>query len=173
LGNATAKVASTVSRLRAMRSDYENFMKIYDQAEKFARDNAIVVPNRSETMFQCTQDIRTWLPGTKHIDQSTTVIDWHRINVFYVVFDKVLNELDYRFNANNLTVLKTIRCFMPSFFPQFDSALIKEFAGLYWKPMDLQSTNTNQQRKLDALHRELKAFADYITMGKFNKLQTM
>jgi hypothetical protein len=39
--------------------------------------------------------------------------------------------------------------------------------------MDLQSTNTNQQRKLDALDRKLKAFANYITMGKFNKLQTM
>ncbi|CAM6010574.1 unnamed protein product [Sphagnum balticum] len=39
--------------------------------------------------------------------------------------------------------------------------------------MDLQSTNTNQQRKLDALDRELKAFVDYITMGKFDKLQTM
>ncbi len=39
--------------------------------------------------------------------------------------------------------------------------------------MDLQSTNTNHQRKLDALDRELKAFADYITMGKFDKLQTM
>jgi hypothetical protein len=34
-------------------------------------------------------------------------------------------------------------------------------------------TNTNQQRKLDALDRELKAFVDYITMGKFDKLQTM
>jgi hypothetical protein len=78
-----------------------------------------------------------WLPRTRHIDRSTTVVDEHRINVFYVVFDKVLNELDYRFNPSNLTVLKTIRCFMPSFFPQFDSALIKEFAGLYWKPMDL------------------------------------
>ncbi len=173
LGNVAAKVASTVSRLRAMRSDNENFMKIYDQAEKFARDNAVAVPDRSETMFQRTQDIRTWLPGTKHIDRSTTVIDWHRINIFYVVLDKVLNELDYRFNTSNLTVLKTIRCFMPSFFPKFDSALIKEFAGLYWKLMDLQSTNTNQHRKLDTLNRELKAFADYITMGKFDKLQTM
>jgi hypothetical protein len=113
------------------------------------------------------------LPGTRHIDRSTTVVDWHRINFFYIVLDKVLNELDYRFNASNLTVLKTIRCFMPSFFPQFDSALIKKFVGLYWKPMDLQSTNTNQQRKLDALDRELKAFTDYITMGKFDKLQTM
>jgi hypothetical protein len=156
-----------------MRNDDENFMKIYDQAEKFARDNVIVVPDRSQTMFQRTQDIRTWLPGTKHIDRSTTVVNWHRINVFYVVLDKVLNELDYRFNANNLTVLKTIRCFMPSFFPQFDSALIKEFAGLYRKLMDLQSTNTNQQHKLDALNRELKTFTDYITMGKFDKLQTM
>jgi hypothetical protein len=117
LGNATAKVASTVSRLRAMRSDDENFMKIYDQAKKFARDNAVTVLDRSETMFQRTQDIRTWLLGTKHIDQSTIVVDWHRINFFYVVLDKVLNELDYRFNASNLTVLKTIRCFMPSFFP--------------------------------------------------------
>jgi hypothetical protein len=54
LGNATAKVASTVSRLRAMRSDDENFMKIYDQAEKFARDNAVAVPDRNETMFQHT-----------------------------------------------------------------------------------------------------------------------
>ncbi|CAM6072636.1 unnamed protein product [Sphagnum tenellum] len=62
---------------------------------------------------------------------------------------------------------------MSSFFPQFDSALIKEFGGLYWKPMDLQSNNTNQQCKLDALNRELKAFANYITMGKFDKLQTM
>jgi hypothetical protein len=124
-------------------------------------------------MFQHTQDIRTWLPGTRHIDQSTTVVEWHHINVFYVILDKVLNELDYRFNSSNLTVLKTIRCFMPSFFPQFDSALIKEFAGLYWKPMDLQSTNMNQQHKLDALDRELKAFADYITMGKFDKLQTI
>jgi hypothetical protein len=62
---------------------------------------------------------------------------------------------------------------MPSFFPQFDSALIKEFVGLYWKLMNLQSTNMNQQRKLDALDRELKAFADYITMGKFDKLQIM
>jgi hypothetical protein len=131
LGNVTAKVANTVSRLKAMRSDDENFMKIYDQAEKFARDNAVVVPDHSETMFQRTQDIRMWLPGTRHIDRSTTVIDWHRINFFYVVLDKVLNKLDYRFNASNLTVLKTIHCFMPSFFPQFDSALIKEFASLY------------------------------------------
>ncbi|CAM6057500.1 unnamed protein product [Sphagnum tenellum] len=97
LGNAATKVASTVSRLRTMQSDDENFMKIYDQAEKFARDNAIVVPDRSETMFQHTQDIRTWLP----------------------------------------------------------------------------STNINQQRKLDALNQELKAFANYITMGKFDKLQNM
>ncbi|CAK9875372.1 unnamed protein product [Sphagnum jensenii] len=95
LDNATTKVASTVSRLRAMRSDDENFMKIYDQVEKFAHDNAIAVPDRSETMFQRTQDIRTWLLGTRHIDQSTTVVDWHCINVFYVVLDKVLNELDY------------------------------------------------------------------------------
>ncbi len=92
-------------------------MKIYDQAEKFAHDNAVAVPDCSETMFQRTQDIRTCLPGTRHIDRSTTVVDWHHINVFYVIFDKVLNELDYRFNANNLTVLKTIRCFMPFFFP--------------------------------------------------------
>jgi len=62
---------------------------------------------------------------------------------------------------------------MPSFFPQFDPALIKEFAGLYWKPMDPQSTNTNQQCKLDTLNRKLKAFVNYITMGKFDKLQTM
>ncbi|KAH8936654.1 hypothetical protein BDL97_17G096800 [Sphagnum fallax] len=158
MGNAAAKVASIVSQLRAMQSDDKNFMKIYDQTEKFAHDNAIVVPDCSETI---------------HIDRSTTVVDWHRINFFYIVLDKVLNELDYRFNASNLTVLKTIRCFMPSFFPQFDSALIKKFVGLYWKPMDLQSTNTNQQRKLDALDRELKAFTDYITMGKFDKLQTM
>ncbi|CAM6021391.1 unnamed protein product [Sphagnum balticum] len=103
-----------------MWSDDENFMKIYDQVEKF-RDNAVAVLDRSETMFQHTQDIRTWLPGTRHIDRSTTVINWHRINFFYVVLDKVLNELDYRFNVSNLTVLKTIRCFMPSFFPQFDS----------------------------------------------------
>ncbi len=33
LGNATAKVASTVSRLRAMRSDDKNFMKIYTNRE--------------------------------------------------------------------------------------------------------------------------------------------
>ncbi len=155
------------------------------QTEKLAHDNAVDVPDRSETMFQRTQDIRTWLPGTRHIDRSTTVVDWHRINFFYIVvnwhrinffyivLDKVLNELDYRFNASNLMMLKTICCFMPSFFPQFDSTLIKEFAGLYWKPMDLQSTNMNQQRKLDALDRELKAFANYITMGKFDKLQTM
>jgi hypothetical protein len=51
LGNATAKVASTVSQLRAMRCDDENFMKIYDQAKKFARDNVVVVPDRSGTMF--------------------------------------------------------------------------------------------------------------------------
>jgi hypothetical protein len=54
LGNAAAKVASTISWLRAMRSDYENFMKIYDQAKKFARENAVVVPDCSETMFQRT-----------------------------------------------------------------------------------------------------------------------
>ncbi|CAM6012577.1 unnamed protein product [Sphagnum balticum] len=79
-----------------MWSDDENFMEIYDQAEKlFARDNVVVVPDRSETMFQCTQDIRTWLPGTRHIDRSTTVVVWHCINFFYVVLDKVLNELDY------------------------------------------------------------------------------
>jgi hypothetical protein len=59
LGNAAAKVASTVSRLKAMRSDDKNFMKIYDQTEKFARDNAVAIPDRSETMFQRTQDIRT------------------------------------------------------------------------------------------------------------------
>ncbi|CAM6022395.1 unnamed protein product [Sphagnum balticum] len=63
-----AKVANTVSRLRAMRSNDENFMKIYDQAEKFARDNAVAIPDCSETMFQRTQDICTWLPGTRHID---------------------------------------------------------------------------------------------------------
>ncbi len=70
-------------------------MKIYDQAEKFTRDNAVDVPDRSETMFQRTQDIRTWLPETRHIGRSTTVVDRHRINVFFVVLDKVLNELDY------------------------------------------------------------------------------
>jgi hypothetical protein len=51
MGNAAAKVASIVSQLRAMQSDDKNFMKIYDQTEKFAHDNAIVVPDCSETMF--------------------------------------------------------------------------------------------------------------------------
>jgi hypothetical protein len=59
LGNAATTVASIVSRLKAMRSDDENFMKIYDQTEKFARDNAVAILDCSETMFQRTQDIRT------------------------------------------------------------------------------------------------------------------
>ena len=173
LGNAAARVAATISQLESLRSDDSNWAAIYSDAEKFAKDHNVAVPDRTAIMKERTRDIRTWLPGSRFIDDHTTAIDWHRINVFYVITDKVLTELRVRFNNANVNVLSLIRYFLPSMFSQFDPAMIIAFAQLYWQPMDRTGTSMNQQQLLDDLMREVKAFGIYIKSGVFDGLTSM
>ena len=104
LSNAAACVAATIEILKNFRANADQWKSLYDEAEAFALANDVKVPKRDDKMNR-RRDIRNWCPGPRRIDENTTVYDWFRINMFYIVLDRIVPELEVLISITYTTVI--------------------------------------------------------------------
>ncbi|XP_058783530.1 uncharacterized protein LOC131658224 [Vicia villosa] len=113
----------TKKRLQNLRDD--GWEPLLEEVSLFCIEHDIDIPNMDDIFFRgkskCGSD-----------SHSITIRNHYRIELFYIVRDMQLQELNNRFNETNSRLLICMVCLCPSnLFFTFDKAKLMEFAKFY------------------------------------------
>jgi len=123
--NAMQLLDETVYSLESMRSNGYN--ALLSKVTLFCHEHDNEVPKMSV--------VYSW-PGHPHRNAQMDMNDHvYRIDLYTQVFDKVLVELNYRFNAESVAMLRLAACLCPwNQFEKFDVVKLVELATVYYHP---------------------------------------
>ena len=125
--------------LQVMREDGCN--SLFEEVSKFCAKNNIVVPNMDE-FYQLRS--RQKAQGMKNLHH-------YRVELYYIVIDMQLQELNSRFSESNFELLLCIACLSPDdLFPSFNKEKLLRLAQFY--PNDFSVV------KLSTLNNQLETY---------------
>lgn len=120
--NAMSLVNVCKERLQMMRES--NWDSLLAQISSFCEKHHIDVPNMDEDFARKGKSRRN--------AQVITNLHHYRVELFYTIIDKQLQELDDRFNEKNTELLLCMSCLNPSnSFSAFDKAKLIRLANFY------------------------------------------
>jgi hypothetical protein len=129
--NAMNLVNITKERLQTLRDD--GWQPLLEEVTLFCNKHEIKIPNMDDIYFRGKSKHR----GN---DESITIENHYRIELFYTVVDMQLQALNNRFNEANSRLLICMTCLCPTnLFSAFDKAKLIEFAKFY--PSEFCSTS--------------------------------